>query len=172
MCFRSMSIGIQAAQGTRIDYAPIRDLIYRLDDAGFNIEQILFDQFQSNDCINILLDKGYNVEEVSYAESFRGCVTLHELINTQRFVYSSQNKIFIGEAKELQVVNSKRIDHLMSEGFYNSKDVWDATVNAVSRCIEDYYKFGDDVETSKLLERMASDKRHDIDDRDMSWVYK
>lgn len=169
------SLAIHAERGSRVDYERIRQLIYALRDRGFNIKRILFDQFQSNDCINILKQKGFEVEQVNYAESFVGCTQLHELIHTNRFYYDKFNKVFIGEAKELQIVNSKRIDHLQTDGFYNSKDVWDSVVNATTGCLKDYYDNGSTAQNNKVVSEVASKLllKHGgsvVDKEDISWI--
>lgn len=163
------TMAIIASRGSRVDYEAIRQLIYNLRDRGFNIKQVAFDQFQSNDCINILKQKNFNVCQVSYADSYVGNTTLHELIHTEKLEYGKFNTVFIGEGKELQIVNSKRIDHLKTDGFYNSKDTWDAAVNAVHCCLKDHYEHNDEEEN---LETMSStlDKilDEDITGEDMS----
>ena len=165
-------------KGTRnmpVDYGQIRQLIYSLSDHGFNICGIAFDQFQSNDSINILINKGYSAKVVKYAESFAGCNMLHDLIHTNRFIYYDFNDVFIGEAKELQIVNSKRIDHLLNGGFYNSKDVFDSVVNATYICLEDFYERTRQVERSKkfaaITKELAKNVRtRKIPDLDDSWI--
>lgn len=168
------ALPIIARRNERVDYSIIRQLIFNLRDRGFNLRQILFDQFQSSDSINILINAGFDAQQVNYAESFVGCTSLHELISTDRLVYASEFEVFIGEAKELQVVNSKRIDHLLSSGYYNSKDVWDAVVNCVSRCLEDFYQLGNkDVKierTGTVLDRLIK-QQEDEDILDNNWLF-
>lgn len=168
------ALPIIARRNERVDYSVIRQLIINLRDRGFNIRQVLFDQFQSSDSINILCRAGFDAQQVNYAESFVGCTTLHELISTDRLVYAKEFEVFIGEAKELQIVNSKRIDHLLSSGFYNSKDVWDSVVNCVSRCLEDFYSLGNkDLKierTSSVLDRL-NEKEKEEDVLDNSWLF-
>lgn len=169
------SMAIHAEKGTRVDYGLIRQLIYNLRDRGFNIKKVLFDQFQSNDCINTLRTRNFNVDQVNYAESFVGCTQLHELIHTNRFVYGSFNTTFVGEAKELQIVNSKRIDHLKTDGYYNSKDVWDSVVNATLGCMNDYYENGVEAQNTKANaviadKLLASKGLTSTDTEDISWL--
>lgn len=164
-----------AERGTRIDYEPIRQLIYNLRDRGFNIKKALFDQFQSNDSINQIIRHGIQAEQVNYAESFVGCIQLHELIHTGRLVYQKCFTEFIGEAKELQIVNSKRVDHLKSGGKYNGKDAWDSAVNAVLGAIEDYNKFGSLAENNKTVAATADKLLLKTgsaipDPHDISWI--
>ena len=169
------SKAVDAPKGSRVDYGPIRTLIMNLRDRGFHIKTVAFDQFQSNDSINQLTMAGFNAIQVNYADSFVGCIQMHELIHTDRLVYGADNTIFIGEAKELQIVNSKRIDHLMSDGYYNSKDVWDATVNAVTTCLDDYYKNGlvsqQNANVNTIATKLLSSKQDTEKDKDISWLF-
>ena len=128
------SFQIQIPPGARVDYRPFRELARELRNRGFRIAAIGFDQHQSNDTFNLLEDEGFICEVVKYADSLQGCNTIHELIHAGRLIYGECDRVFLGEAEELQVVNDKRIDHLSSEGVHNSKDVWDAVVNAIFLC--------------------------------------
>jgi len=122
------------ARGSRIDYEPIRNLARNLRKAGFRIAIAGFDQFQSNDSFIILEKEGFLCEIVKYSDSLMGCNTVHEFISSGKLLYGKCDKAFIGEATELQVINDRRIDHMKAGGIYNSKDVWDAVVNAVVLC--------------------------------------
>ena len=101
---------------------------------------------------------------------------LHDLIHTGRFVYYDFNDVFIGEAKELQVVNSKRIDHFQTEGFYNSKDCWDSVVNATYICQEDFYEQTREVQRAEKFARITKSLaggqkyRRSTDSEDISWL--
>jgi len=127
------SVRIQA-KGSRIDYEPIRNLARNLRKAGFRIAIVGFDQFQSNDSFIILEKEGFLCEIVKYSDSLMGCNTLHDFVSSGKLLYGECDKAFIGEATELQVINERRIDHMKAGGIYNSKDVWDAVVNAVVLC--------------------------------------
>jgi hypothetical protein len=124
------SFRVAAAPGGRIDYEPIRQLVRDLRDKGFRIGKVGFDQYQSNDSYVMLEKEGFDCEIVKHADSIAGCNLLQSFISAGQFVYGACDKVFIGEATELQVKPSGRIDHRKGDGFYNSKDVWDATVNA------------------------------------------
>jgi len=122
------------ARGSRIDYEPIRNLARNLRKAGFRLAIVGFDQFQSNDSFIILEKEGFLCEIVKYSDSLMGCNTVHEFISSGKLLYGECDKAFIGEAAELQVINDRRIDHMKAGGIYNSKDVWDAVVNAIVLC--------------------------------------
>lgn len=124
------SFRVVAPRGGRIDYEPIRQLARDLRARGFRIGRVGFDQFQSNDSAVMLTKEGFVVEIVKHADSLAGCDLLHAFITAGQLVYGTCDAVFIGEAVELQVKNSRRIDHQDSGGRYNSKDVWDAVVNA------------------------------------------
>lgn len=124
------SFSMKASYAEPIDYEILRNLVRALKRKGFKIKKLGFDQFQSHDSAMIMAKEGFDVEIVKYHESFAGCGFLWDLIHAGQLHYGLCNNVLIGEASELQVVNSKRIDHLTSGGVFNSKDCWDATVNA------------------------------------------
>jgi hypothetical protein len=131
------TLAIKVPRGSTVDYGPIKSLIYGLTEKGFRISGCVFDQFQSHDFINQLRSQGYNARVVQFADSLQGCGTVRDMLLNNRFDFNKKHeKIFIGEAKELQVVNSKRVDHQKTTGYYNSKDVWDAVVNMTVELIE------------------------------------
>lgn len=131
--FLDFACRIEASFGNRVDYRDIRKLIFALMKLGYKFGAVGFDQYQSNDSIVILSEKGVKALEVSYSEHLVGNSNLHRLIHEKNFIYSKHNSVFIGEAKELQL-KGKRVDHLTSDGHFNSKDVWDAVVDAVHLC--------------------------------------
>ena len=137
-----MNIRIVSPNRERIDYKPIIQLIYNLKDRGFNIKKVAFDQFQSNSTILELCNHGFPAEQLNYATTFVGNTQLQELICTDRFEYYADQEEFIGEAKHLIIVNSRRIDHMSYGPWKNRKDNWDAAVNASVCAIDDYYKNG------------------------------
>lgn len=125
------TIQIKGSPDNPIDYEKIRNLIRSLKLKKFNIVKVGFDQHQSHDSAQILEKEGYEVEIVSYHNSVSGAGFVYDLIHTNKLVYSINDDVFIGECKELQLVNDNKVDHLTSGGHYNSKDVFDAVVNAV-----------------------------------------
>ena len=137
-----VNVRITSKGGDRIDYSPIIQFIYNLRDRGFNIKKCAFDQFQSNSTILELNSHDIPAAQLNYADTFVGCTQLQELIYTDKFVYFMDQEEFIGEAKHLVLVNSKRIDHPSTGPWKNRKDNWDAAVNASVCAIEDYYKNG------------------------------
>lgn len=124
------SVQVKASHAEPVDYEAVRNLVRTLKRRGFNIAAVGFDQFQSHDSAVILEKEGFKVEIVQYNDSFAGCGFLWDLIHHSDLLYGLCDKALIGEASELQIVNTKRIDHLSSGGIYNSKDTWDAVVNA------------------------------------------
>jgi len=125
-CFR-----IRASHGNLVDYSKIRDLARNLRDRGFRLGKVGFDQFQSNDSFVMLEKEGFPCEIVKFSDSLMGCNTVRDFVVNKRLIYGTCDHIFMGEASELQIISEKRIDHLESGGHWNSKDVWDAVVNAV-----------------------------------------
>jgi hypothetical protein len=130
------SLRIHAAP--RVDYGPIEDLILHLrDELGFVFIGVFFDQFQSHRTIGRLLDAGLTAKVVRFADSHAGCSTVSDMLHAGLLRYHRErDKDFLGEAVELQDINGKRVDHLTSGGVYNSKDVWDAVVNALVSALE------------------------------------
>lgn len=173
--YMPVNIRITSVKGTRIDYAPIVQLIYNLKSRGFNIKKVAFDQFQSNSTILELQRNDVQAEQLNYADTFVGNTQLQELIYTDRFIYYQDQDEFIGEAKHLIVVNSKRIDHPSNGPWKNRKDCWDAAVNASVCAIEDYYKNGNvaqnNMKVSGLVDKLLLKERsvnHALDD--IRWI--
>lgn len=129
--FVDFSLQMKVSHAEKMDYEAVRNLIRTLKKKGFKIAMVGFDQFQSHDSATIMENEGFPVEIVKYSDSLAGCGLLFDLIYADDIVYGLCDDIFIGEAGELQVINERRIDHLSSTGKFNSKDVWDAVVNAV-----------------------------------------
>lgn len=165
-----LDFSIQIQAKPVVKYEPIEDFFISLrDDYGFTVLGISFDQFQSHRTIERLEKEGFNVKVVRYAETVKGHMTLLEAVHSGMFVfYALRDAILIGEAKELQNVNDRRIDHLQTGGIYNSKDVWDSAVNASCRALEDKASAGislseDDVHLIDWVEEervLASQKKH------------
>lgn len=124
------SLQIKTSHAEPVDYECTRNLVRQLKRRGFNIAKLGYDQFQSHDSAMIMGKEGYDVEIVKYHDSLAGCGFLLDLVMLNQFEYGLCDDVFIGEGGELQVINSKRIDHLTSGGKFNSKDTWDAIVNA------------------------------------------
>lgn len=139
---------LKASHAEPVDYEITRNLVRGLKKRNFTIKKLGFDQFQSHDSATIMGKEGYDVEIVKYHDSFAGCGFLWDLITLRHMDYGLCNEVFIGEAGELQVVNSKRIDHLSSGGVFNSKDVWDAVVNACVLASQDKPSFQREYEST------------------------
>lgn len=131
-----LSKQIRVSKDREADYEAVENLIRSLARRGFNISYIGFDQYQSHRSKQILEGFGFRVEIVKYQDSFAAQVTLKDLIVTGKLIYGACDEVFMGEAAELQIINQKRIDHLSSGGVFNSKDVWDAVVNALKLCMD------------------------------------
>ena len=134
----------------------------------FNIKSSILES------INQVIQHGIDATQVNYADSFVGQTQVQELIYTNKFVYDDQNLEFIGEAKHLQVVNSKRIDHMMTGPWKNMKDTWDAVVNATVGAINDYYKNGAmsqaNQTVSNVADKLLLKEKPKEDPNDISWI--
>lgn len=117
---------IKAPEDANIDFESARQLVYRLDERGFNIAQVSYDAWQSQDSIQTLSKKGFKAVMLGFDVSMEAYDTLLELILADRLVYYNY-PVFIKECQELRIIHGRRVDH-PSKG---SKDVSDA----VSHCV-------------------------------------
>lgn len=112
---------IKPKPGEEIKFSEIRQLIYSLQERGFNIVKVSLDQYQSVDTIQILKEKGINAEILSVDRDAKAYETLKEALHQHRFDCYSYPPLH-KEYQRLELVKGKKIDH--SPG--GSKDVSDA----------------------------------------------
>lgn len=120
---------VQAKPGKNIDFEGLRGFIYFFQERGFAIEQVSFDQWQSEDSRQILEKKGFKTAYCSADKTTAPYDTTIEMLTTQRLDYYN-HPIFLREMKQLRT-NGLKYDHPRS----GSKDVADAVACATWSCI-------------------------------------
>jgi len=112
---------ITAPPNDEIRFSDVRQIVYDLNDRGFNVFEVSYDGWQSVDSIQILKDKGFNAYTLSVDRNTSAYDTLKEMMHTGRLdIY--KHDYFIKEYKRLELVKGRKVDHPTS----GSKDVADA----------------------------------------------
>lgn len=119
--FIDMIMQIKAKPDSEIDFSDIRQIIYTLQDRGFNIAKVTYDGWQSIDSIQILKVRGINAETLSIDRDLKAYDTMKEMIHTKRFNCFNFAPL-TKEYKRLELVKGKKVDHPNN----GSKDVSDA----------------------------------------------
>jgi len=112
-----------------IKFSEVRQLVYSLQDRGFNIRKITLDSWQSADTIQIFKERGIEAEVMSVDRDTKAYETLKDALHQHRFVCYKYEPL-IKEYKRLELVKGKKVDHPPG----GSKDVSDA-VAGVCRLI-------------------------------------
>ena len=112
---------IKAPKGGEIKFNRVRDIIYTLDELGFDIAKVTYDGWQSVDSRQILEDKGYETDLLSVDRTTEAYDTLKELVHTKCLDYYHYD-VFENEYERLEIIKGKKVDH-PADG---SKDVSDA----------------------------------------------
>lgn len=166
------SFRVKASPGELMLYEPLNQLVRDLESLGFRIAAVGFDQFASQQSMEILEKEGFNAFRVKHADSVAGCFTLRGMVHSGQYKYSSESIVFIGECKELQEIirgKTRRIDHKSSGGAYNSKDVWDASVNMVYLAMDAFKQDQGDPLEEKEIHRYP--EQHGFDQKiDVSFM--
>ncbi len=122
---------VEAQAGGDIKYADLREkFIYPLISAGFAIECISFDGFQSEETRQVLEERGIATDYCSADKNTEPYDTLIDLLHTQRLDYYNYPP-FIRELEHLQF-NGTKYDHprRFRNSARGSKDVADAVACA------------------------------------------
>jgi hypothetical protein len=128
-------------EGTTINFAKMREYAYQLTAKGFAIEEITYDQFQSEETRQVLEEKGYHTDRESADKNTVAYDTLVELVLTtapgNRRIDYYPYPPFLQEMEELKRVNGIKYDHPKKNkhGGPGSKDVADAVACATKRAI-------------------------------------
>ena len=117
---------IKAGSSGEIKFEDIRNKVYALKKAGFNIQGVSLDQFQSADTIQIFRNKGIKAEYQSVDRTIEPYQTLKELIYSGR-IKCHKSEILFDELRRLEITKASKVDHPPS----GSKDVCDAVCGAV-----------------------------------------
>ncbi|MDF2615361.1 MAG: terL [Sedimentibacter sp.] len=120
---------IQGSKEEPIQIENIREMIYRLSKLGFPIGLITMDGFQSVDNIQILRKKGYNTEYLSLDRSLLPYEEWKAALNEHR-LNMYEHETYIKEAKKLEKIKNKKIDHPRG----GSKDCTDAVGGVTYNC--------------------------------------
>jgi len=134
--FIDLVLQIKAQPGEEIIFSEVRQLIYTLQDRGFEISKVTFDGWQSVDSIQILKERGIEAEVLSVDKDTKAYDTLKEMLHTKRFDCYSYEPL-IKEYKRLEYIKGKKVDHPPG----GSKDVSDAVAGVcynVAKYAEQY----------------------------------
>lgn len=107
-----------------IDFADVRGFVVFLKRAGFNIQKVTFDRWNSDQTIEFLNDVGIDAEKLSVGPDH---YTEFALLMGQGLVRGPAEELLIRELKRLVVLPNGKVDHLSKE----SKDLSDAVCGAI-----------------------------------------
>lgn len=124
---------IKAPTNGEIQFSEVRQIIYTLQDRGFNIKLVTFDGWQSADSIQILKARRIESEILSVDRDLGPYDTLKSLLHVGALDYYKFEP-FQKEYKTLELIKGKKVDHPAEKG----KDVSDAVAGATF----DVVKFG------------------------------
>lgn len=108
----------------------VRQLIYELIGRGFHIARVSYDQYQSQDSIQLLQKQGIDTERYSLDTSDDGYKTLRDLADTGR-LKMPYSQLLLNEIEGLTKIGRK-IDHPPN----GSKDMSDALAGSVAGALE------------------------------------
>lgn len=116
-----------------ISFERVRQIVRDWHDRGFKIKAggVSYDGWQSLDSRQILKREGFRTEEYSLDRDTEGHDTLQELVNRDELSYY-RHRVLIDEARHLQLVRGKKVDHPKG----GSKDVVDAVAGAVYHALK------------------------------------
>lgn len=123
--------------GSRIDFSKVRSFILFLKNF-YNLEKVTFDQFQSEDMIQILEKQGLVAKKLSVDAEDTQYVTLRNAFYERRIAVYDYD-VFQTEMLDLQrFLKEHKVDHPLknSKGQKGSKDVADAVCGAVWNCLQ------------------------------------
>lgn len=116
--------------GSELHLKTFRQLVYQLKAKGFWIDLVTTDSWQSRETHQELQRRGYRSEFYSVDKNLEPWDTFWDLATEDRVEFYAYEP-FLEEAKEVQLVDGKKVDH-PSNG---SKDVADAVVGCVTKCV-------------------------------------
>lgn len=122
-----LMLKVEAPPEGEINFEEIRQVIYRLQERGFDITKVTYDGWQSIDSIQILKSKGMTAETLSVDRTIEPYDTLKSLLHTNRLDYY-YFEIFNREYKRLELIKGKKVDHPQN----GSKDVSDSVAGVVA----------------------------------------
>lgn len=139
---------IKAPKNGEIEFADVRELIYMLDDEGYNIKWVTFDGFQSVDSRQILKRQGYQSEVIS-VEGKEAYEALRTAIWQSRCA-APEHHIAFNELAYLKEDREKaRVDHLPNK----TKDVSDTMAGVYQNLMNQRASWRSTVPTFRLVDR-------------------
>ncbi len=126
-----LMLQIKPPEGGEVRFSNVRQIIYSLEQRGFNIAKVSFDGWQSADSLMILQDHGFEAEIISVDRTLEPYDTLKELLHTGRLDFYDFEP-FKREYVGLELIKGKKVDH----NPLGSKDVTDAVAGACYSCIQ------------------------------------
>ena len=126
-----LMLQIKPPEGGEVKFSNVRQIIYSLEQRGFNIAKVSFDGWQSVDSKQILEDKGFTAETISVDRDLEPYDTLKELLHTGRLDFYDFD-VFKKEYACLELIKGKKVDHSPT----GSKDVTDAVAGACFSCVQ------------------------------------
>ncbi len=134
--YMDLVLQIKAIEGGEIQFSDVRQLIYSLQDRGFNIKKVTYDGWQSVDSIQILKGRGITAEVLSVDKDTKAYDTLKECLHTNRFDCYKYPQLHY-EYKRLELIKGKRVDHPQG----GSKDVSDSVAGVCFNVVENLHSF-------------------------------
>lgn len=126
-----LMLQIKPPEGGEVRFSNVRQIIYSLEQRGFNIAKVTFDGWQSADSLQILEAKGYEAELLSVDRTIQPYDTLKELLHTGRLDFY-EFEPFKKEYIQLELIKGKKVDHPPN----GSKDCTDAAAGACYSLIQ------------------------------------
>jgi len=133
-----LMLQIKPLSGKEIDLANVRSYIYEMQKRKFYFGKVTYDQFQSAESIQELNKRNISAERLSVDKDLGPYDTLKEMFYSGR-VRCYQSDIFFTEARRLELIKGKKVDHPRK----GSKDVTDAVAGAVFNCVQGEGSFGE-----------------------------
>ena len=134
-----LMLRVVAVPGGEVDLSKIRAFIFYLRSIGFPITRVTFDQFQSNDSIQILKKEGIEAGHQSVDKDDTSYLALRSAFFDRR-IATYTHKLFQDEVLDLQRdIKKRKVDHPQrsSSGKRGSKDLADAVAGAIWLCTND-----------------------------------
>jgi len=170
-----MMLRVIPTQSAEIPIARIRKIVLDLVSWGFMVSKVSYDQFQSAESIQSLIQVGVEADNLSVDRNLEPYNALKEALIEDRLDLYEYPALTV-EAQSLEMlVDKQKVDHPPGKG----KDVSDSLAGAVYNCVEfvrenpaivvrGAFEEGDDEESAGPT---ALEFSEDPDQEDLSWVF-
>ena len=136
------SITIEPNESNQLDISKVREFIQHLQELGFRIKVVSYDQFQSQESITILNSRGIYCIKTSVDRTSDPYDNLLGIVNTARVEFTN-NELLYEELSRLEKINLTQGKYKIDHPPNFSKDIadavcgciWNATNDDVSRFI-------------------------------------